>query len=122
MSITTVTFDTGHTATIHPLIDGAALYNFGSDYGKIYVAPAYLGQPDRQAILISLGAVNGDTSGYNLTGLYVDDWHMVGTVICTGPDLTPDLYSINTIDDDTQYVAADLLSQIAQDRYNTLNQ
>ncbi|MFY0515996.1 hypothetical protein ACOMD4_37270 [Streptomyces anulatus] len=130
MSITSVTFDAGFTATVHPLgIGGAALYTFADDQGTIYAAPAYLGQHDRQAILISLGTVDGTSSGYNLTGLRVDDWHMFGTLLCTGPDMTPgpcpnylDRYPIvDNINDDTRQVATDLLSQIAQDRYDTLN-
>ena len=117
--ITTVTFDDGSTAD-----DGSGtIYDFG-DKGKIHVQHGYFGQPDRLAVTISIGRP-GDQSGYRLTGLHVGDWHLTGTVMCTGWDFTPHPHPhspnknpLDAIDDmDTRTQAADLLSQIASHFY-----
>ncbi|TQE33175.1 hypothetical protein [Streptomyces ipomoeae] len=119
-------FDNGDHATIHHLKDlGHALYNFG-DLGKIYVMPAYFGQPDRLAVTISLGRP-GDTSGWKLTGLHIGDWFLTGTVMCTGADFTPqphvhspNRYPLDDIDDPAARAdAAAHLAQIAQHFHTT---
>ncbi|MER5302252.1 hypothetical protein ABT039_22715 [Streptomyces lasiicapitis] len=116
---TTATFDDGTTAHISYFKDlGHALYTIGDD--TIHVMPAYLGQPDRYAVTIGLGRP-GDTSGYRLTGLHLGDWLLTGSVMCTGPDLTPhshphtpDKFPLADIGDDAvRQDAADYLSQIA---------
>lgn len=128
MSVTTVTFDSGDTATVgHLGKDFGALYDFGH-LGKIHAKSAYLGQPDRRAVCISLGKP-GDKSGYSLTGLHVDDYLMTGAVMCSGYDMTPHphphspgQYPLDSIDDPAvRTLAADLLSDIARHYYSSVN-
>ncbi|MDX3165900.1 hypothetical protein PV516_19120 [Streptomyces scabiei] len=123
---TTATFDDGTTARISYFKDlGHALYTIGDD--TIHVMPTYLGQPDRQAVTISLGRP-GDTSGYRLTGLNIGDYLLTGTVMCTGDGLTPHphphspkQFPLDDITDaDARQDAADYLSDIANHFYDTL--
>ncbi|MFF4409867.1 hypothetical protein [Streptomyces sp. NPDC001404] len=124
---TNVTFDDGTTARIGFFKDlNQALYDFG-DLGTVHVQPAYFGQPDRHAVTISLGTP-GSQSGWNLTGLDIGDWHLTGTVLCTGLDFrphphphTPANFPLASITDpDARQDAADHLAQIAAHFFNTL--
>ncbi|PJE97114.1 hypothetical protein CUT44_14120 [Streptomyces carminius] len=115
---------TGQTATFHRF-EGGALYKFTDADETIHVQPTYLGQPEREAVTISLGSPT-DRSGYRLTGLSVGDYLLTGVVMCAGPGLTPcphpqapTDYPLPDIQDEaTRADAADLLCEIAQHFYS----
>ncbi|MFD9948770.1 hypothetical protein ACFWYW_47040 [Nonomuraea sp. NPDC059023] len=126
MTQTLVRFDPIHQANLHFIGTGDgrhALYNFGSR-GKIFVQPGYFGMRNRLAVAISLGRP-GDQSGYNLTGLLVNDRLLTGAVMCIGPDLVPvrhpqypGPYPLADLDAATLTAATSLLSAIAQNFYD----